>query len=103
MLPGIRSVLVAIIAAIGLLIGAVGVVASFGVAQDSRTGALRAEFAQRSGVLVAANSGSRGIAPVENPAPLEAIPVRPVTIADAPEIAPPVVAPAQTEVDASEP
>ena len=41
MLPGIRSVLIAIIAVIGLLIGAFGLVATFRVAQESRSGPLR--------------------------------------------------------------
>jgi hypothetical protein len=92
MLPGIRSVLIAIIAALGLLIGAFGVVAAFRVAQESRSGSFQAEFAQRSRVLVAANREPHDSAPTETPAPLEANPVRPVVIENAPDIAPPVVA-----------
>jgi len=104
MLPGIRSVLIAIIAAISLLIGAFGLVATFRVAQESRSGPLRTELAQRSRVPVTANSDPLTLAPVEKPAPLEAIPVRPVTIADTPDIPPLVAAPAsQTEAGASEP
>jgi len=104
MLPGIRSVLIAIIAAIGLLIGAFGLVATFRVAQDSRSGPLRADFAQRSRVLVAVNSETRAISAVERPAPLEANPVQAVVIENAPAIPPPVVAAVpEAELDTNEP
>src|SRR5947209_1297549 len=104
MLPGIRSVLIAVIAAIGLLIGAFGLVATFRVAQESRSGSLQAEFAQRTRVIVAANSEPRVVAPNEKPAPLEASPLRPVEVRDAPEIPEPVVAAApEPEPAAMEP
>jgi hypothetical protein len=104
MLPGIRSVLIAIIAALGLLIGAFGVVAAFRVAQESRSGSFQAEFAQRSRVLVAANREPRDSAPTETPAPLEANPVRPVVIENAPAIPPPVMAAVpEAELDTNEP
>jgi len=104
MLPDIRSVLIAVIATLGLLIGAFGLVAAFRVAQESRSGSFQAEFAQRSRVLVAANGAPRTIAPIENPAPLEANPVRPVVIENAPDIAPPIaVASSQPEPPAIEP
>jgi len=86
MLPGIRSVLFAIIAAVALMIGAFALVATFRVAQESRSGSLQAEFAQRSRALVAANDEPRAIAPIEQPTPLEPVPVRPVEVTEAPEI-----------------
>src|SRR5436305_11952599 len=86
MLPGIRSVLIAVIAAVALLIGAFALVAAFRVAQESRSGSLQADLAQRSRTLVMANVEPRALAPVEQPAPLEPNPVRPVEVVDVPDI-----------------
>jgi hypothetical protein len=91
MLPGIRAVTIAIIAALGLLIGAFALAAALRVAQESRSGQLRADLAQRGRALVAANSEPRAIVPVEKPPPLEPNPIAPVEVSDAPEIPPPVV------------
>src|SRR4051812_4823479 len=90
MLPGIRSVLIAIIAAVSLLIGASALLATFRVAQESRSGSLQAEFAQRSRTLLVASDEPRAIAPIEKPAPLEPMPVRLVEAMEAPEIPVPV-------------
>src|SRR5689334_21410671 len=53
MLPGIRALTIAIIAALGLLIGAFALAAALRVAQESRSGQLRADLAQRGRALVA--------------------------------------------------
>src|SRR4051794_30266241 len=92
MLPGIRSVLITVIAGVALLIGAFALVATFRVAQESRSGSLQADLAQRSRTLVMANAEPRALAPVEQPAPLEPDPVRPVEVLEAPEIPGPVAA-----------
>src|ERR1041384_4379141 len=95
MLPGIRAVTVAIIAAFALLIGAFALAAMMRVAQESRSGQLRADLAQRGRALVAAIVEPRTIAPLERPAPLEPSPVAPVEVKEALEI-PPAAAPAPT-------
>src|SRR5436305_2716008 len=92
MLPGIRSVLIAVIAAVALLIGAFALVATFRVAQESRSGSLQADLAQRSRALVVENDEPRALAPIEKPAPLEPNPVRPVEVVEAPDIPVPVAA-----------
>src|SRR5947209_9461776 len=103
MLPGIRSVLIAVVVAVGLLIGAFGMVAAFRVAQESRSGSLQADLAQRSRSLVLANE-PRAVVPVEKPAPLEPTPLPLVEIKEVPELPLRVVVAApQTEPPASEP
>src|SRR6185436_10757760 len=104
MLPGIRSVLIAIVAAIALLMGASAMVATFRVAQESRSGSLQAALAQGSRVVVAAHSEPRAVTPIEKPAPLEPSPVPPVEIRDTPELPAPILATVpQAEITAIEP
>src|SRR5437764_676808 len=104
MLPGIRSVLIAVIAAVALLIGAFALVAAFRVAQESRSGSLQADLAQRSRTLVLANVEPRVLASLEQLAPLEPNPVRPVEVVEAPDIPVPVAAAApQPDPPATEP
>jgi hypothetical protein len=98
MLPDIRAILAVVVAAVGLLAASFGLVATFRVAQESRSGLLQADLAQRGRAFVPASAESRAILLIEKPAPLEANPVQAVEIEDAPdivedapEIPPPVV------------
>ena len=86
MLPNIRALLGAIVAAVALLMIAFGVVATFRVAQDARVGMLQADLAQRGRSLIPASSEGRTALQVDQPAPLEANPVPMVEIQEAPEI-----------------
>ena len=58
MLPDIRAVIAAIVAAIGLLMIAFGAVAAFRVAQENQSGSLQADLATR-GHAVPPQSGQR--------------------------------------------
>ncbi len=103
MLPNLRAVLAAIVAAVGLLVGTFALVAILRVAQENRTGPLHADLVQRSRTLaVPASIEPRAIAPVEKPAPLEPNPVQAVEMSDAVEIPPPIVA-AAPHLPATEP
>ena len=86
MLPNIRVVLGAIVAAVALLAMSFGLVATFRVAQDTRIGMLQADLAQRGRSFIPASQDSRPALPADKPAPLEANPVAVVEIQDAPEI-----------------
>jgi len=86
MLPNIRAVLGAIVAAIVLLMMSFGLVATLRVAQDSRAGVLHADLAQRTRTVIPPNIEARAVVLVEKPAPLEPNPVRPVEVKGAPEI-----------------
>src|SRR5437667_404303 len=89
MLPNLRAVLAAIVAAVGLLIGTFALVAILRVAQENRAGPLHADLIQRSRTLsVPVGNEPRAITPVEKPAPLEPSPVQAVEMSDAPEIPP---------------
>ena len=67
MLPDIRAVFAAFVAAIGLLMIAFGAVATFRVAQESRVGSLQADLAQR-GQAAPPQTGQR-VAVIETPGP----------------------------------
>ena len=86
MLPNIRAILAVVVAAIGLLTVSFGLVATFRVAQESRSGLLQADLAQRGRAFVPAGTESRAVSLIEEPAPLEANPVQLVEIKDAPDI-----------------
>ena len=86
MLPDIRAILAVVVAAVGLLTASFGLVATFRVAQDSRSGSLQADLAQRGRAFVPASTESRAISLIEKPAALEANPVQAVEIKDAPDI-----------------
>ena len=86
MLPNIRAVLGAIVAAVALLAISFGLVATFRVAQDTRIGMLQADLAQRGRSFIPASQESRPALPVDKPTPLEANPVAVVEIRQAPEI-----------------
>ena len=106
MLPDFRAVLAAVFAAVGLLMVSFGLVATFRVAQESRSGSLQADLAQRGRVFVPASSESRVVSLIEGPAPLEANPVLAVEGKDAPDIAdiaPVVAAAPRAEPPAIEP
>jgi len=92
MLPGLRALAIAVIAVLALLIGAFALAAALRVAQENRSGQLRADLTQRSRTLVVAASEPLTIAPMERPAPLEANPVAPVEVGEVAEVAPVVVA-----------
>lgn len=93
MLPDIRAVIAAVVAAVGLLTISFVLVASFRVAQDVRAGVLQADLAQRGRTSLPVNAGPRAtpiIASSEPPTAkpeyaeaLEAIPVIPVVEAAA--------------------
>lgn len=86
MLPNIRVVLGAIVAAIALLAMSFALLATFRVAQDTRIGMLQADLAQRGRSFIPASQESRPALPVDKPTPLEANPVAVVEIQVAPEI-----------------
>lgn len=91
MLPDIRAVIAAVVAAMGLLMISFGLVATFRVAQDLRAGVLQADLAQRGRSPVPVGSEARTIPIIEalEPPPatheyaeaLEATPVTPVITA----------------------
>jgi hypothetical protein len=87
MLPNIRAVLGAIVAAVALLAMSFALVATFRVAQDTRIGMLQADLAQRGRSSIPASQESRPALPVDKPAPLEANPVAVVEVQEAPGIA----------------
>ena len=80
MLPNIRALFGAIVAAVALMMISFGVVATFRVAQDARVGMLQADLAQRG------RQDARIALLVDKPAPLEANPVPAVEIEEAPGI-----------------
>jgi membrane protein involved in colicin uptake len=86
MLPNIRVVLGAIVAAVVLLAMSFALVATFRVAQDTRIGVLQADLAQRGRSFIPASEESRLGLPADKPAALEANPVAAVEIQEAPEI-----------------
>jgi hypothetical protein len=86
MLPNIRVVLGAVVAAVVLLAMSFALVATFRVAQDTRIGMLQADLAQRGRSFIPASEESRPALLADQPAPLEANPVAAVEIQDAPEI-----------------
>src|SRR4051794_41237601 len=86
MLPNIRAVVGATVAAVVLLMISFGLVATLRVAQDSRAGVLHADLAQRSRTVIPPSNEARAVVLVDKPAPLEPNPVRPVEVKDAPEI-----------------
>jgi len=86
MLPNIRALFGAIVAAVALLMISFGVVATFRVAQDARIGMLQADLAQRSRSLIPASAEGRTTLLIDQPAPLAANPVPMVEIQEAPEI-----------------
>jgi len=90
MLPDIRAVVAAIFVATGLLAISFGLAATFRVAQESRTGSLQADLAQRSRLLGPASSEQRTVWLIDTPMPLEPIPVAAVEVKDAPDIPSPV-------------
>jgi type IV secretory pathway VirB10-like protein len=90
MLPDIRAVVAAIFAAIALLAISFGVAATFRVAQESSTGPLQADLAQRTRTFVPASGEQRTVLLIDTPAPLEPVPVSAVEVKDAPDIPPPV-------------
>jgi hypothetical protein len=91
MLPNIRAVIVAVLAAFGLLTISFALLASFRVAQDVRAGVLQADLAQRGRVPLPVNAEPRATPIIAAPEPpaakpeyaeaLEAMPVRPVLAA----------------------
>jgi len=89
MLPDIRAAVAAIFAAIALLAISFGVAATFRVAQESRTGPLQADLAQRTRVFIQPSSEQRSVLLIDAPAPLEPIPVAAVEVKEAPDIPPP--------------
>jgi type IV secretory pathway VirB10-like protein len=92
MLPDIRAVVAAVFAVIALLAVSFGLAATFRVAQESRTGSLQADLAQRSRMFVPASSEQRTVLLIDTPAPLEPIPVAAVEVRQAPDIPPVEVA-----------
>src|SRR5215213_2228456 len=85
MLPGIRAVFGAIVAAAALLTVSFWLAATFRAAQDGRTGLLQADLAQRARLPLPAANEPLPIV-IDKPAPLEANPVQPVEVAQAPEL-----------------
>src|SRR5215213_64453 len=81
MLPGIRAVLGAIVAAIGLMTISFGLVAAFRVAQDTRIGLMQADIAQRGRISALAAHEPTAVVMADKPAPLQPNPVAPVEIA----------------------
>jgi hypothetical protein len=97
MLPDIRAVIATIAAAVGLLIVAFGVVATFRVAQESRAGSLQTELAQRGHALA---PEPRPIVLIETPGPTllaKAPAVEPVPPAAADQAAASETAPTERE------
>ncbi|MEA2877388.1 MAG: hypothetical protein QOF14_2584 [Hyphomicrobiales bacterium] len=86
MLPSIRAVLGAIVAAVALLAMSFALMAAFRVAQDTRTGMLQADLAQRGRSSIPASQESRPALLADKPTPLEANPVAAVEVQEAPEI-----------------
>ena len=86
MLPDLRALLGAIVAAIALLMASFALVATFRVAQDSRTGLLQADLAQRGRATMLPGIEAGAALLIDRPAPLEANPVPVVEISQAPDI-----------------
>jgi ribonuclease E len=90
MLPDIRAVIAAILAAVGLLMATLGIVATLRVAQQHQSDSLRADLATRGRSAPPANSelpaksGERTILIVDTPGPHLATPVRSATTERAP-------------------
>lgn len=87
MLPDIRAVIAAIVAAACLLIVAFGAVAMFRVAQETRVASLQADLAQRTHPVTSAPP--RRVTVIETPGP--------TLLAKAPAVEPPVPAPTPEE------
>jgi hypothetical protein len=68
MLPDIRAVIAAVVAAVGLLMISFGLVAAFRVAQDNHSGALQADVAKRGHDPLPAGSDRRPVHIIETPA-----------------------------------
>jgi hypothetical protein len=85
MLPSIRAILGAIVAAIVLLMISSGLVATFRIAQDTRARTVQVDFAQRGRYAPLADELPAAL-PVEKPAPLEANPVAEVEVGQTPDI-----------------
>ncbi len=89
MLPDIRAVVAAVVAALGLLMISFGLVAALRVAQENHAGSLQADLAQRGRSAPVSKSERRAVTVIDTPAPhvvaLPRIPPLPVVeIRDAP-------------------
>jgi hypothetical protein len=112
MLPDIRAVMAAVVAAIGLMIISFALVATFRVAQDVRAGVLQADLAQRGRSPAPVDAEPRVISIIAAPEPpaagpeyaeaLEAVPVTPV-LAAAPLAEPVPVTPVIVAAPLAEP
>jgi hypothetical protein len=69
MLPDIRAVVAAMLAAIGLLMISFALVASYRVAQEHQSGSLQADLAKRGRDALPVKSGERQIPIIETPGP----------------------------------
>jgi hypothetical protein len=88
MLPDIRAVIAAMVAAVGLLMATFGVVATLRVAQQHQSESLRADLAARGRSAPPAQSGTRTVLIVDTPGPHLATPVSGATPARAPAVDP---------------
>jgi hypothetical protein len=90
MLPDIRAVIAALVAAVGLLMATFGVVATLRVAQQHQSESLRADLAARGRSAPPANSqpGRRTVLIVDTPGPHLARPVSSATPERAPAVDP---------------
>jgi hypothetical protein len=94
MLPDIRAVIAAMVAAVALLMATFGVVATLRVAQQHQSESLRADLAARGRLALPPNSqpaksGERTILIVDTPGPHLATPVSSATPEPAPAVDPP--------------
>ena len=88
MLPDIRAVIAAMVAAIGLLLISFALVATYRVAQQHQTGSLQEDLAKRGRTALPALSGERQILAIETPGPHLTVPAeagRPTEIVPAAE------------------
>jgi hypothetical protein len=76
MLPDIRAVIAATVAAIGLLLISFALVTTYRTAQQHQGGSLQADLAKRGRAASPAQSGERQIPIVETPDPRRAVPVQ---------------------------
>ncbi len=92
MLPDIRAVIAAMMAAVGLLMISFALVSTYRVAQQHQAGSLQADLAKRGRAAFTAQSGERQIPIIETPGPHLAAPVAPTEVApqSEPVAAPPV-------------
>ena len=77
MLPDIRAVIAAMVAAVGLLMISFALVSTYRVAQQHQAGSLQTDLAKRGRAAFPAQSGERQIPIIETPGPHLAAPVAP--------------------------